>query len=185
MAKNLPASITPHQLKRYYPEKSRNWFPKDLKQYYHLVDELMGNNGITDESYYQYTGSVSEHYQNIYKGGVLRYYIKLLALYHHRPAWFGNQSNLILIANIIPIRNRLAVRIEAGRHWGRNNVKSDEFDRLIPAKHLFRMADKFENALYLISKDVAEKLDYYLLEDRHCGVGVPCNIPVSTGDVSK
>lgn len=152
MAKNLPSVTTPHQLKRYFPEKSRNWYPKDLYKHYHLVDELMGNNGVTDESYYQYTRSVSEHYQRIYKGWVLRYYIKLLALYHYRPAWFGNQSNLILISNIMPIRNRLAVQIEAGKHWGRDWVKSDEFTTLIPAKHLFKMADKFEDSLMPIAR---------------------------------
>jgi hypothetical protein len=158
MSKNLPASTTPYQLKHYFPEKSRNWFPKDLKQYYPLADELMGANGVTDESYYQYMSSVSEHYQNIYRGWILRYYIKLLALYIHRPAWFGNQSNLILISNIMVIRYRLAVRIEAGKHWGRCGVKSDEFDRLIPAKHLFRMSDKFENSLFPIAKQIAGKL---------------------------
>lgn len=113
----------------------------------------MGNNGVTDESYYQYMSSISEHYQKIYKGWVLRYYIQLLALYYYRPVWFGSQSNLILISNIMIIRYRLAVRIEAGKHWGRDWVKSDEFTKLIPANHLFRMADKFEDALMPIVKN--------------------------------
>ena len=158
MGKDLPASTTPRQLKGYFPEKARNWFPKDLYNYYYLVDELMGNNGVTDESYYQYMSSVSEHYQKIYKGWVLRYYIKLLALYIHRPLWFGNQSNLIIISNIMLIRYRLAVRIEAGKHWGRSHVKPDEFHRLIPAKHLFKMAEKFENALFPIAKEISRKI---------------------------
>jgi hypothetical protein len=152
MSKNLPTVTSPQQLKSYFPESSRNWFPKDLHKYYYLVDELMGDNGVTDESYYQYMSSISEHYQKIYKGWVLRYYIQLLALYNYRPAWFGNQSNLILISNIMPIRYRLAVRIEAGKHWGRDSVKSDEFTKLIPAKHLFKMADKLEDALMPIAK---------------------------------
>lgn len=53
MAKNIPATITPHQLKEYFPDKAKNWFPKDLKKYYYLVDKLMGENGVTDRSYYQ------------------------------------------------------------------------------------------------------------------------------------
>lgn len=154
MAKNLPVSITPHQLKEYYPDKSKNWFPKDLKKYYYLVDKLMGDNGVTDRSYYQYMGSVSEHYQQIYKGWVLRYMIKLYALFLLRPQWFAHQSNLILISNIMPIRYRLAVRIEAGKHWGRNGVKSDDFAQLIPAKYLFKMSDQFEDALIPIAKEM-------------------------------
>ena len=68
-------------------------------------------------------GSVSEHYQQIYKGWVLRYMIKLYALFLLRPQWFAHQSNLILISNIMPIRYRLAVRIEAGKHFNISFLK--------------------------------------------------------------
>lgn len=51
MSKNLPASITPNQLKEYYPDKSKNCFPKDLKKYYYLVEKLRRENGVTDRSY--------------------------------------------------------------------------------------------------------------------------------------
>jgi len=149
IGRNLPAHISPNQLRPYFgSDKNSNrvlW--GKLESHHNLVDALLG--GIPE--YNIYLGAISPHYQRIFKGWVITYIVRLFALYQQRPEWFDNNPENVLKANFIHIKTRLFRRlytqvdkIGLPLEVSRKNVS-------IPYRHLHNMSIRAVNELFDLS----------------------------------
>jgi hypothetical protein len=154
--RDLPPHISPNRLREYYgSSKNANrvlW--GKLESYHYLVDELLG--GIPE--YHIYLKAISPHYQRIFKGWVVTYITKLLALYRANPQWFQHDPENMLKANFVHIKSRLFSRlyIQADKIGLPLNVNRKNVS--IPYKHLCKMSSRFTNELWGLSNLVESKL---------------------------
>lgn len=156
IGRSLPAHISPNRLREYYgSSKNTNrvlW--GKLESHHHLVDELLG--GIPE--YHIYLRAISEHYQRIFKGWVITYIVKLLALYRANPQWFAHDPDNMMKANFVHIKSRLFSRlyIQADKiglplEVNRSNVS-------VSYKHLSKISTRFTNELWSLSSLMDSKI---------------------------